>query len=548
VRVALAQGVAFGGSGVLFDDGGGDVFHAASGTRAAGRIEDYGGLLPISWTLAQGAVNALGTGLLIEGKGDTRYDLEVRGDGVGYWFASIGQGGSYLAFGPTASATLVDQGGDDTYALTNALTYAIDASIDDTTCPAHLSGCADVEVVGGPIAQILIGQGGSSFLGAGTLIDQSGDDRYRSSARNEVSASLSDRRTASGAAASLHAASFWAPRSTTQGAAELEAFGALLDGGRGADSYVIEDAAVVIGRASRDQGTAPVVTAYADPGIAPVEGQGAGRDSAIGALIDDGASGPGQRLEATSRDVAVAEPDGHGAFVGSRGDFVPMFQGAHYSEGAGYLIAPQSESILSTPNQPVCAPSKPGYRGWGVWYDCGSSLGPQPSAQPIANPGAPLGGFGLTSRTAGAEPILAFSDDTSASAPIDRSPRPDPAGPRLTAVARLLDPYTGAPLEHANVRFTLEVGCTWPGCSVLGDPPQPIDGIGATWHPLWVVDAVTGADGVARADVPAVQTGPWADSAPYDQWRIRASYDGGVSPEGGDIFPAQSAYPVVLTQ
>lgn len=65
---------------------------------------------------------------------------------------------------------------------------------------------------------------------------------------------------------------------------------------------------------------------------------------------------------------------------------------------------------MSAPNQPVCPPSVPGYRGWGVWYDCGTSLGPEPGAQPEANPGAAVGAS--ASRLARREHCRALSSPT----------------------------------------------------------------------------------------------------------------------------------------
>lgn len=218
-RAALmGQGFAgVNGCGLLLDRAGSDSY------RAGGKYPDYGRFPDKTQSLSQGfSIGSRpfapgGLGLLLDGGGDDRYEVEVYGQGCGYWYACgalIDSGGDdrYIAHqysqgsGIHLSAGLLrDKGGDDEYTNRAGLAqggshdFAVGLLWDGGGRDAYTSdsgsqGCAINNAVGilfdeggddryqlGPTGQ---GQGNGEFAdrrgvgSVGVLVDLGGDDAY----------------------------------------------------------------------------------------------------------------------------------------------------------------------------------------------------------------------------------------------------------------------------------------------------------------------------------------------------------------------------------
>jgi hypothetical protein len=195
-----AQGAGLNAVGVLYDDGGDDIYTAlmaAQGSATGG----YGvGVLADR----AGSDNYQGT-RRVQGSGDAGYLLDLGHGADTYLAGTASQGGRFVPFpAPTAPAVLFDQGGDDTYTGTGLVqgsgNYLVDASGDDTysvtgaLVPNTSDGFAQGAALGLANGFLIDGAGDDQYLaniyaaqgfgvgnGLGALLDFSGDDRYQAS-------------------------------------------------------------------------------------------------------------------------------------------------------------------------------------------------------------------------------------------------------------------------------------------------------------------------------------------------------------------------------
>lgn len=510
-RQALAQGYGWGGGvSVLSDDGGSDRFTArasASGPPADSFLSGGPG--------ARAEAQAVGFGYLFEGEGPTIYEVDVRAEGMSYWNDAVGQ----AAF----DGILDDLGGDDRYGLVLRLAEEREIVVDEGC------GCdrATAFVDGSGNVVYLRGQGSASAL----LDDHAGNDVYEARLEMRIRAALEDRREAPPGPPHLRLSGFTLGFMEAQGAGGATY---LLDGD-GSDAYrfALQQEVAARGAAEHAVG-APVAVAHTPlwdwASVKIVGGQG----SDGGVLLDAGGEGDTFGAEAVTRVTTAPDPDG--AFASAP---VPMFHGAR--DGA-FLALGEGVAVLSSPSRPACPDGES--RGWGLWTDC-AVAGTDRSREPDSSSGHGMG-F-VPDPVPASDASLAFTPDTTSSGPLDHhTPKPlgpdvpDPGAPRLEAAVRLTDPV-GQPVSGAVVHFNL----AWRGRDLVGAVPLPT----SPWYAVWGADAVTDADGVARARLPLFGTG-WLQenySSSYTVvWRVLATFDGGQIPEGARLRPSFAALPVTL--
>jgi hypothetical protein len=517
LRAAIGQGAGGEGTAVLYDDGGADDFKVASAASAPGRTSYlHGG--PMAASYGQGK-NFIGMAALLEGDGNTRYSLRAASEGLALWTEAGGQGYSdFLG----STAILSDMGGDDRYTMDAPLNADLAIKADDGCgCPS-----AVVSVSGFGVTQRAGGQG-AGFGANGLLHDRAGDDRYRMTADARLRVTLDDRLSAPSAPPALDVAGLTRTWFWGQGAVSAPSngvVGALVDEG-GNDSYTAVAADETTASASSAHAAGmPFVRAVAQPAASTLaQGGTQSVANSYGLLIDAG--GSADRFLAQQSETVKTSPDPNGGF--EPGGFWPSFQG----DGLGGILLALGEhpSVLSGPSQTVCSPSSPGYRGFGTWSGCAQALGTDPDHQPVGpdNPGA-----GAAPNASGLKPLLEITADTPASASLDNSNDLDASVPRLPAGARLVDPR-GVPIAGVPVHFDLQ----WTASAA----PLP------SWSNLWQADAVTGPDGIARADLPLFGTGKWVAALEGQLppavvgWRVLATYDG-----ADGLYPRHAAKELTL--
>ncbi|MGH2710260.1 MAG: hypothetical protein ACRDH9_03530 [Actinomycetota bacterium] len=512
LRWALGQGQGWSGASVLFDDGGEDAFSASASTSAPGRgsFDDQG---PLAVVWAQGSAFG-GSGLLLEGPGDTTYDIDVSSDGMTFLNGALGQGAVYS----DGLAVLDDLGGDDRYEIRSTVSLERDLILDD--------GCKcgpSFSVSAFPSFNLLIGQG-TGFVGLednlGLLRDQGGNDSYSALAGGTVRVSLTDERTNPSSRARLDLTPFAPAAFNAQGVGYGSARGSLIDE-NGNDEYTATSRNEASADGSSAHGEAPYVVAVSPFVGIPALAQGAALGAGdVGALID--LAGSGDRFEATDTRSISTPQDPRGGF--QVGSVWPAYQGSGFS-GEGVLAAlGESPVIVSHPSRPVCELS-PGYRGFGTWQECQFGTSDDPGYQAVDGESNFSGG--QANGATGLAPSLRFTADTPSEASLDDHE----AGPKVARVpvgAVLLSPQ-GEPLAGRVVHFDLQ--------SSQGG----LDPVKFGWANLWQVDAVTDAYGVARAAVPLLQTAS-LHSFGYQTWRILATFDG----EAG-LYPRHVAQTLALS-
>lgn len=527
-RYVFAQGGAVSGTGVAFDDGGTDAFSVEGEVGwtpptspppepDAGIVAVYS---PVVSFIAQGAV-FLGTGLLIEGSGDTTYTTTAPTQGSSYT-TLYAQGSALIGL-----AGLDDSAGDDTYVTTGRVDTTFDLVVDDGCRTAAGDRCpsADVSIRSfadgshflpyWPIIEVAAQGVAIGQASIGTLRDGGGSDRYEASSLYDTHAFLTDRLSAPQKAARLEVRPTPALFNlTAQGAASaIGGIGALVDLG-GSNSYSATYANTMDVRAvSTNSSEPPIVIANPQRTYTAAQGASANGIGSLGALID-ASTGP-SRFEATSVVRATTDPDG-GSF--QRGIPWPSFHGSSFATSDGVFVAlGQDAVVISHPSQPVCPGTGP--RGYGVWAECIESVELLHVAGLGADePSDDYGhGQGFAPRAHGVGPRLEITS----------APQTAAGAERIAVQARLTD-AAGQPIEGATVHFDVQSYCSIQ-CSE--DDFALVRG----WLTTWTADGVTDADGVASGVLPA--TGWVYDGAPgRAEFRVYATFDGAPG-----VWPAHDA-------
>lgn len=532
-RVALGQGVGTFGFGILYDDGGKDAFSASASARRPGRLSyPLSGWAPEARVTAQGS----GNGMLLEGSGDTTY--QVHAEGVGTVIVNgAGQG--------VGAGILDDEGGDDAYVVNGSITFDPSIVIDDSCAADGQQPCASAKAsvsgrrsaIGSTTARFgtmsVAGQGVGSF-GLGLLFDHAGNDTYEATSTEQLDAVLHDQLSSPEAPPSLDVEGYSTASLYAQGVGVQAGAGVLWDQ-QGDDSYEARSVNETHASATSDHASGdPSVTAL--PGwLHSIGAQGATDFAAFnpqGALIDLG--GDTDRFEVVAINPTTTAPDPAGAF--QPGNWWPPVQGT--GSGGLFVATGDDPQVISSPSSPACV----GDRGYGTWAGCPLSIhttdeGNDPDNASWDSQGD---GVGFAPNATGSAPSLTLTSDTPTTAARDSedhgqrySDPPSPSFPRVPVGARLKGP-DGQPLAGAVVHFDLQMFCR--ACYLLS-------GFYAVWLNFWQADAVTDSDGVARASLPLWGTGSfWDTSADY---RIAATYDGQQGDPG--VYPAHAAQPLALT-
>lgn len=471
---AVGQGAAALGLGILADDGGVGTVHASAGARAIGS-EDFTIETPPQ-PYARASVDAQGVGLegagyLIAGRGDTVYEAEVSGEGNTRGIL-IAQGAGYLGKG-----ILQDLGGDDRYAARLDLHYQRAIVVDDDSCApscpsaqalVSAATCARSEVQTDCVAPTLVLAQGSGAVGEGRLDDGAGQDAYVAEGTHQLNVSLHDALTSPDAPPSLNVGGYKAPQFYAQGAADSGS--GMLSDQTGTDAYSARILNAVHASAWSDHASdAPAVTAVSY-GTVWANAQGSGE---VGTLQDLG--GSGDSFTADWDNPVTTVPDTGGTL--QLGASMPRFQGSRY----GRLVALGSDpSIFSSPSLPAGTEQVRGFGSWEERTGLGECPGYEdPECRHIDS--ANDGGHGEAPAASGVSPTLAFTLDTPQLVPAETTSVP--------VGARLLTP-DGNPISGAVVHFSL----------LAGDPNYSVT--------QWWTSAVTGPQGVARADLPVRATDP----------------------------------------
>ncbi|MGH9194909.1 MAG: hypothetical protein ACRD1T_04120, partial [Acidimicrobiia bacterium] len=338
-RIAIGQAGGFHGTAILADDGGADEFVAKSEAAHHPAMIPLR-LRPLLYISAQGS-----GGWLLEGSGDTTYDINVRATGLAIVSAD-GQGTAKVGPG-----VLSDLGGDDRYSMRASLEYQREMSKEDDI-PSPFS--VNEWVLG----MRIYGQGQAVNSGPALLEDAAGADRYEISGHTALKLKP-------------HSQSFDQPALVAgfpvevegQGARGYTTTGALIDWA-GKDSYSLASrksvsASCAHGDAHEDcAGDVAVVNL----GQRPLQGQGMN-----GILLDAG--GTGDFFEAVQDFRTNASSGTQSEFTS---ESLPSVQGvAHrgFNGEHGFIALGQSPTVTSTPARPVCPPST-GQRGTGQWLGC----------------------------------------------------------------------------------------------------------------------------------------------------------------------------------
>jgi hypothetical protein len=501
------QAEAFLGTAVLLDDGGQDSFlQSLTGSWSGPDVQD---------PQLEGQAFAIdGAAFLLEGQGDTTYSMVTKGEGsvsnrvFGQSVADLG-----------ATAVLDDLGGDDVYRLEASAVYEQDLQIDDSCgCSSALAAPPVTGPPGAPTTTGVGGQGWADFAATALLRDHLGNDHYSAIASYRFRAQLDDQRTDRQNPPTLvmQAAD---PTGRAQGWA-AEAAVALLGDDSGNDSYELRSLNDVWGNVNSDQADGdPTVTRLEYPGaIEALEGQGRGSVSstgpAIGALVDLGGSSDTFQAE------HAWSPEGIASF---RAEWPGVFG---YGAGGVFAALGIDPQIVMNPSRPfVC-----GIPGYGAWT---GSCSERPRANPIQDDpdhqawdtGTPDTSIASAPLATGATPALSFTSETPTALVDDASDHceypnyrqwtdlptaPNPSSLRSVEVgAKLLAP-DGSPMQDALVHFGLGRSSTF------SDQDD-------RWVTTWTVDARTGADGIARAQLPTWGTGCYTSSS----LAVMATYDGG---------------------
>jgi hypothetical protein len=514
-------------AGVLYDEGGDDRLRTrmfASRRTGRGRVEPIEFRTPRVHAQAAGD-NALA--LLLTGEGSTRYDVRVEGVGalepeVYAQGASFGWSLNQEVENAGVNGILDDKGGNDDYGVDIALDARHQRTITHESCPAPCTS-ADTNVSMAYCSPRQDGHGnatcwrfasaaqGAALGGAALLEDHAGDDRYRFWDHRTFDVAVEDLRSSS-PAASVDVEGFLMPVDLAQGAGIGGRSEIALVDHDGTDRYDLSIGTETFASGTSSDPTAtPRVVAEARGNLMSA-GQGAvpGGLPSSGGLLDLG--GADDVFQARLRAVVETLPDPDGAFAWPEDR--PAFHG---SGDAGMVFAALGDnpSIVSSPSAPTCGVDDSSARGFGTWFNCLPYL----STSELASHPDPRQGWGTAPEAVGGQTQVTFIDPPTAAQ----------GGmgihERLPVVARLTDAQ-GAPIPGQPLRFTFQ--------AVL--PGTPIGNI----NDATVAEAVTGADGIARARLPVRYTAGFPD--PSLQHRIEVAFDG----VGARHHPSSTFVPITV--
>ena len=530
IKLVFAQAAANLGVAVLSDDGGADHFAVSAAARDLGR-QAYGGEgAAMAWVLAQGFGGA-GRGHLLEGTGPTTYDVSVDSEGFA-WNRVWVQASATLA----GAGALDDLGGNDAYRADVTMDLRQEITVDGTcrrlgqpcdraSATVRAGNCVESAVGSScQVTQELAAQGVNVSNAFALLDDHAGDDRYAAASRESVDIRLRDELPAPKATASLDVAGYLTASLSAQGVGvdmlPVPGHGFVIDQG-GTDVYeAVSDNVTAASAASETAGLVPAVTAVTEPKLF-VEGQGASSGGSTNGLIDLG--GTGDRFLASARNPARTSPDG-GRSLAMGYDW-PLFHGA--GTGGVFHAGGANPTVVSAPSAPVCGS---GSRGFGAWRGCPYAGAASAAAAPgqewfdsqanahVYSSNTPAGWAPFASGTFADLQVLPGS----------------PAGARdggTVPVAARLHAPSGAPMPDTALVFSLQAQpCNLPGA----------------WLNMWETEAVTDAEGVARAALPSATQTPRPPSH-YSQpcaeaYRIHVTFNGAAG-----LYPARVSQPVTIT-
>lgn len=502
---AAVQGQAFadiGSSAVLSDDGGTDSFLATAVTGYESMEEVNGSLMstisPTAIFNVQGtAFSAGATSLLLEGNGDTRYEVEAKALGAASnWIQA--QGASTVQ----AVSALDDLAGNDLYRTHSLTQMDIERTVtSDCRCPA-----AEIAVqthAAGLLGSHLVAQG-SLF---GSLHDATGDDRYIVDAEDLLDVTLRDRLKSPKQPPLLRAEALVRTGVVAQGGTT----GFLYDE-TGRDDYLVrswnEAHGKIIAPSSHGKPDMRVV----DPSRSTVEAQGKSLLRTItGALVDGG--GKGDHFSTIEGGEVTSEPQTDAAV-----------QWGNYPSAAFIVAAGGQPVVLRSPSPPVYAES-PSVFGFGTWLGCCAA-----GADADHAPTGEGSGYGFAPNAEGAAPTLTILPG------MPKSAVADTAGTRRIQVQAELRNPSGDPMPGVALHFALEI--------IQLDADEGALAGARYWSPAWIVTAKTDRDGIATASVPVWYLPGAGDDLipdPQKKFRVHTIYDGD---EG--IYPAHAAQSIVL--
>jgi PKD repeat protein len=509
----IAQGAAWAGVGLIFDDGGRDDFHVSVSADTPPDLPCLFGYCPQSLYLgslqAQAFSNFLGAGmgLLIEGAGSHSYTTEVDGTGAG--FAEVYAQAYEDGFGQS-TAVLDDAGGPNTYLIKVRQDTDLEIPIDDSC------NCARAVASVGPQAGYhVFGQALSAFSEEGVahaaLIDEAGDASFTVDAKASLSVHLADHLTQPESAPNLTVIHGTFGNVSAQGDTSWAGDAAILLTTTGRHSFHLsaENQVDAVATSDHASGT-PVAVAIQDPPY--LTGQGTSSiavgtfGNGEGALLDLGGDEP--RIQASQDVVVHTAPTEWGALVVGGG--AQDVQG-EFGTLAALGLSPHIVAHPASPDWP--AGQHHGYGVWGVGGVAPLALGAAPtlkvtSAPPWINP-----------------------DDGSWPFPPVNAKASNPV-PRIPVTAQLLDP-NGAPIVGATLHFLFEA--TQPPGGVLGGV------LGGPVVPVWQEDAVTDTSGNAAVDLPAWGT-KYVSGLGYG-FQVTVGFDG-----ADGLYPQWATKPIALNE
>ena len=541
-RYVRGQGAAYSSRAVLFDEEGladlATVGHISGGYAPDGdnsvattRLYSVG---------VQARSNGVGgsSAMLLAGPGDTHYTIDLSNEGGAFAFIS-GQG-----YGSTSVGVINDSGGNDTYSTRYQSDLVINGVVDDT-CRQGRVGCPSArweekqqDFTGGEWTTT---QGSGSLGGMGIVEDASGNDTYQADSAASLRVTLDDKLSAPQSAPTLDAVGPGLLWHEAQGAGDFGGAGLLLDHS-GDDRYTTTARSEVSATASSTRAVGvPEVTAVS--GDVWLIGQGAAHRAGSGALLDLGGAHDVFHAEATG--AAHTSPDPLGAF--QRALMTPLAQGASSGHGtaAGVFVADGDDPhIVSNTNSEVCQ-DVPSFRGFGSWSECpdslsnGSEFG-SGSRGAVGRAPKAIGTPTLLSFVADTA-----TGTTISASPHRRVPRVPASAQLLDAAGRPIAGalvHFQLQFGEAENHYVHDL----PG-SEAANKVCNRHAIGAACtYPLWQIDARTDARGVATAVLPA-SLHPIEfvnQNMNPDRARLYAVYDGEPGPEAGGPghYPAYATH------
>ncbi|HEX9824684.1 MAG TPA: hypothetical protein VGB51_09890 [Actinomycetota bacterium] len=359
----------FAGASVFADGGGTDSFTAHSRITAAPSdwppvqvtADDVGSVQQYGLVNGFGDAALAGAGYFLEGAGTTTYtqrsvieSLPIEDQRVYMNHVGMGEGAT------GATGVLSDAGGNDTYSVELSGTSAISSRVDDACTQPCLPSSPN------PVAPPVTAtsQGWGAFGGIGLLDDGGGNDIYRMTLSDSVSATGEDLRTAPADETIVGSASTQGAALAGQGAGTAEGAGVLADA-LGDDRYetTITSRASVAATSTLPANRPDV---QATPGTPTALAQGLGQGAGgIGGLLDLGGADAYSASAASSTTTDGGPPVPASVVLKAQ---AAADAGATALGLAFDLDGISADTYTTVPAYPACT----GTRGQGHWRDCGT--------------------------------------------------------------------------------------------------------------------------------------------------------------------------------